>query len=796
MSDIVKVIFDGELGPLQGKQALAKGELNAFVAESEAKVKGISGVGDAIGVSAQKGVQSFSQYYKPVINDVSRDIKSLSAGFEKVLGVEGSSKARAGLDDLGVSLKKLNLDGYEAAASSQVLNSELQSINKQLGAYQLELASATKENIFFTESQVAAAEANKVANFNLQGSVGSQPLRGYGAIFQATGLRRAGINEMEANAALAMLAKFSGGGADDAEKVAKTAKALAEVTAATTTYQEAEELLRAAKLKTAAATLAEEAAAKVLVLTNSLDTTTDAQLIAAQSALLASTQTLAVAKAEETAVTLSLTAAAEALAVAEAEAAVAAGAAAVSMGVTLAVLLPLAVAGAVFYEWTKSTREEAERLKKEEEGVAEAYARQLKYQRDLSIELARQRSDAQGSRELETYTGALGGQSIEQLQQRKKELSELLNLQAGAPNQYNIETKQFELSEQQLVVRKKENGELLAIEAEIYKKQQQQMGSSANLIDQDFKVRQKAAEDRKKAEEEELTKHIQSVKEANAEVLRLTKGYKAEFDTLFLATEKDNPFATQITQNAKALEVLEDKLKGVTPELKNEANALFAAANAHQQYTLQIDNAFQSIDLHAQADRFRNPTQQELQGRLNAKIGEFQRTSNSTNPDVFLGFQREQQQINEAERVRTQEIIDKKLNIASRAKTPEDQAIADKAVTAFASGLNPDNLTQSERSRIADAYERSAARNESRQEEAIKIQRKLLSTMEAIDKRGEALTGIANRGGKAALDITVKDDTSGGISVNQAPRTPIPDDTKELYAPSLLVGGAGGLSNI
>lgn len=277
---------------------------------------------------------------------------------------------------------------------------------------------------------------------------------------------------------------------------------------------------------------------------------------------------------------------------------------------------------------------------------------------------------------------------------------------------------------------------------------------------------QKNQEQNRRLAEEQAARFIQSVKEANEKVKGIVRGAKDEIRNLYLGSVSDNPFAQQMIQNANATETLKEKLRGVGPELRKTALGLLETANAAKSYSVQINSAFETVDLRAQGNKFRNPTQKELSEDLANKYREFQRTSNSTNPDVIRQFKREAQDILDSNKVANQRTVDEKLRIAERAKTPEEKAIADRAVTSFAGGLNPDDLTQAERRRIADAFERSAIRNESREIEALTVQKDLLATMKAIDKRGEALTGIVGTRDKngltptTKLDITLRDDTS------------------------------------
>lgn len=340
-----------------------------------------------------------------------------------------------------------------------------------------------------------------------------------------------------------------------------------------------------------------------------------------------------------------------------------------------------------------------------------------------------------------------------------------------------------------------------------------------------FQKSQQQAREFEKARQE---KFVQSVKEGTLQVQKLVSGYRDEFDRLFIQANSDNPFAAHILKSAKALEELEKRVRGLTPALKKQALELAVTSIATQGYSIQLNNALQTVDYKAQANKFRNPTQRELGFRYQDRLAEELRTSNSTNPDVIVrrlldgvrkgaisqeeaiqrfnesitglapdayrGFRdRVRGTFNEAQE-RNQQIIDEKLNLADRAKTEAQKAISDSAVVSFAGGLNPDDLTQSQRTRIAESFERMAVRNEKRQEEALSVQRDLLTTLKAINARGEALTGIVKEKGKEGLEVLIRNESDAEATARKALSPPSPEDTKRYYNLG-TVSGVGGLTN-
>lgn len=724
MSDSVKIIFDGDLGPLQAKQAIAKGELNAFVAESEAEIKGISAVGATIGATAQKGAEDFTRYYKPVIVDLSRQLGTLGAGFEKILGREAAASTVAGIEEVQLELKRLNNEGYEASATSEIFENRLKSVKRQLVEYQFELAAATQENIFFAESEVAAAEAGKLFGG------GARPLQGYGGLFRATGLTNAGINETEANAALNIIDKL---GISVSSLVVVGGVAALGAAAIAVSHKIAEEEEHRLEL-------AEKTEAAIYRQVQGLK---DAQSEYERFKDKQDRQD--------------------------------------DFSNNLKTLVGQNDPASVRALQDKNEAENQRKIVQ----INQLQSDLALNERFLEVEKARKTEGGVAGLQNDLARGAVGAANV-----FGAGLDPVRGLPTAAQNRQDIANREQAIERLKKVIADNESdlktGE--AARGELQKALKEIEEARTKAFDSKFEENVRVQAANRKFEEEQNRKFIQSVKEAHDEIDKLTKGYKDEFERLYEGANVDNPFAKNMIENAKSVELLNEKLKGASPELKATANALLETANAQKTYTLQITNAFQTIDLQAQADRFRNPTQRELQSRFNDRVNEFNRTSNSTNPDVFYNFQRQQQEINETNQRRAQEKIDAKLDIADKAKTDDQRAIADKAVTSFASSLNPDDLTGSERSRIAEAFERSAVRNEQRAEDSLKVQREFNQTLKDIKANGLRLSNIADAGGKQKLDITLTDDTSDKKATNATTATP--SDVSLGFG-----AGPGGLTN-
>lgn len=564
----------------------------------------------------------------------------------------------------------------------------------------------------------------------------TRALRGFGAIFRVTGLYQYGIDESSINAAI-----------QGYNKINEASKARAASAAA------------GAAAEAATATAASEAA----VAETELATATSATAVAATEAAAATEAT-----------------------------AVAAAAAADSFGAVLGVFLPLLAAAAVLAIYSKDQRTAAEARLKIQEAINIATAAELTYQKQLTDEVKKQRGEAANARELDTFKGTLGGRSQEQLTADISRIKGELDRQQQAASTYNAKDSRFELSQDELIERKKLTDELTATEDALYKKQQEGIKQTSNFQQQANKVEEEAREARNKSIEEGIKKAAD-----------FTKSVKDAFQGLNYGQEADNPFVKVYSEAAKASETFHDKTKGLNATLLAQGEAILRASASYALFKATVDNALAAYDLKSAADRFRNPTKGDLQDQLKQDLSQFARVSNSTNPDVLYRFQQRQQEINDFDKTATQKKVDDQLEIVSRLSRGgnEDQkSIADAKLAQIASSLRPEDLRADQRSQIADVLERQATRTEARQSRALALQEQTVRIFEDIEKNGIKLQGIAKTGGlnavNGALTVKIQDETSGsGLSVSSSPKSPTPEDTAKTYTTDLTFSGAGGLSN-
>lgn len=460
------------------------------------------------------------------------------------------------------------------------------------------------------------------------------------------------------------------------------------------------------------------------------------------------------------------------IATAEIEAeAVAASAVAVSFATAAAVFLPLVAAGAIFAIYMHDAAAAAAQQLKIEEAKQRGINSQLESQKKITDELKKQRLEAQAGRELERTKQDFSSQTLSDLQARKAELEALTKYAPtgdyggdkakGGSGAFDV------LSPEQATQRKKNTEALLAVEDEIDKRLHATDGSFRNLSE---------AHDRYL--EEVKTKFAKDVEEATAKAKELAKAQTSAFEGLFAAEAKGNVFAEQMVANAKATEQLKDQLKGLPADLQGIAFGMQRAAAEGKLFELELQNAFQVIDLRAQARRFTDPTQQERISAANSRLEALRGPGGSTNPDVIAAARDAAKSAAGYDLQEKQRVIDEKLAEAARARTPEQRAASDKAITDLAKTLDANSLNGIERAQIGAAIERTATRTEQTEKEGREIQRRLADVLEKLEANEKGLLGNIQKSGKQALDIVFQD-KSGRANATVTP--PTPDDTKDEY---------------
>lgn len=149
-------------------------------------------------------------------------------------------------------------------------------------------------------------------------------------------------------------------------------------------------------------------------------------------------------------------------------------------------------------------------------------------------------------------------------------------------------------------------------------------------------------------------------------------------------------------------------------------------------------------------------------------------------------------QVDDTKNLSLQNRLDKQFSIINSlgAANPEQIALANRKIISLTQGVDPSQLTSSQREQAALAREREAVRVENAEREAKADRAAQLAVSKSIDVHLAAIRKIAEKDGiegvNKAIEITVKDETNSGVKVLGA--TPTQKDMIGYY-------NTGGLSN-
>jgi hypothetical protein len=444
-----------------------------------------------------------------------------------------------------------------------------------------------------------------------------------------------------------------------------------------------------------------------------------------------------------------------------------------------------AAGAAIVYKITSDIRSEAERRLAVEERIAKAYGEQNKRVIELKQSLRealqeqdRGFSDDRRRSELERY-------SPEQLAAREADIRK--RLEAGPtfdPNSYDPNkgfksTGEYErLQQELLLVRQLQNeraklsaagpDRFFAQSTELWKKQQE----AAVKAQEAFNV---------------------SVKEG----LELSKEYGATwtgvFNDLSVRTNAANPIAAFLQRSSSEAEKLKEAIKGLPPEMQKTAIAIKAVADARDLFNLRLDNAIGSYNLLTSAADIRNAGKfQEERYRRDflynnpnfafLKEQEYaarQRDSrdplsyNGQSFDEFLKDEIEKRNPN-SERGRLNRRLDDLFNLTGGAASAD----GNRKFLSASQGVDPLKLDDRNRERLAQANENEAARMEAYNTEAQKLRAQQAGYLKNISDHVDKLKLQAEKGGKTAVEVPLKNDSGDPIDV----KIPTQADTDRDYA--------------
>lgn len=486
-------------------------------------------------------------------------------------------------------------------------------------------------------------------------------------------------------------------------------------------------------------------------------------------------------------------------------------------GTALATFGAIAVAGFLIVDATKKAREEAEKKLKFEEKLSGEYARQLKDQRDSLKTFQEQRKLAADSRSFSSFVGSA---TIDDLKSRLQTVEQLKNL---VPNK--LPDNKGVLTDNPAFQRLQ--SEAIAIDAQIETLQQRNIKSANDAFNQRNEFFKKSQENDLEAERRRVQaneKQIADLKKSKDLISDIGKTANNAFLNLAQKLNADNPFVKVFADSRSELDKLRASVKNLPDELQKSAIASQQAINKNNLFSARLDNNLSAFDLRETANRFRNPQPDSLVERqqfeqviknsiergnffpnfggtygsdLANRSGGFDKLTESQKRDIYevsqlslllkdeknsplnaqnnrtvISALARERSISPDENLSVNERLQKQLSIInSGVSNDSERGIADRRLIGLTSGLDPAQIKADLREQIAAANEREAVRREKYESEVLKLQRDDLAIQERIAATQEKLLKIAEKEGFDGLNkllITVKDETSGGVSTGSS----------------------------
>lgn len=458
---------------------------------------------------------------------------------------------------------------------------------------------------------------------------------------------------------------------------------------------------------------------------------------------------------------------------------------------TLLTFGAIAAVGFGIVKVTQNIREESERRLKVEESIATAGNKQIFAQQQAIKNLKELRENNSFDRQFSQQNQT---SSIEELKARRETLEKLYSL---SPKSETAD---------------RTKDQILALDAQIYQTQQQNQKKASDSFAQHWERWKKLQEDAAKTEQRQaevaaekakaaLEKRNADIKKATEKVAELGKQYNSVFDTLFAHTNKENPFVSIFGEGDKALKILRENLRGISPELEAVAVAMQQKLNDTALFGARLDSNLNAFDLRNQAATFRNYAPKPDADAEKKKFDERIRLAveGSVVEKTFGGFfnngrkvsdytpeqQRdifEKQVLGNAapnnlegtisylarlrhspkaidENLSFQERLQKQIDIIDKAKlgaTNQDEINnASRKIIALTS-VDPSKLNDSQRLRAAEERERDAVRIQDGEREARAQRAELIKLQSQTAENGKRLVQIAERDGLKGIENVIR----------------------------------------
>ena len=438
----------------------------------------------------------------------------------------------------------------------------------------------------------------------------------------------------------------------------------------------------------------------------------------------------------------------------------------------LGVMGALAVAGAVVVKVTQNIKEEAKKRLKIEEDLQIALNNQILAQKE-SVKLYEQQVKlADRNRE---FNESIKRQSIEELT-RRKELLEVF-----------IRTLRPQASDKDGLERVEQyKREALAINeqvAALQKKKELDQTSSFNNKFDNFKQSQDIT---KQIAEKEAAR----LKETNKELISLRDNTR---DFILDVRGKENPLAKLMYDFETATERAEQRFKvfgkGFASQMANFEKANISEKIGRELFAIE-QRAF-NINLEIaklNGVDSRTATKGSLQSALDRQLSEFNRTSNSTNPDVLRGFQRRQAEIDNFDSKQAERDLEaRRLEIEKQVQLIQRSGLTGTGKTAeilnATQGLSGEELGDTLRKVRIDALKQSAIDDRKQKQNADETLTELKKFMTNFNKQLTEKGMKVDLSDQAVTSITLasKDLDATSEKKQKQEKQPSQADVKKQY---------------
>ena len=470
---------------------------------------------------------------------------------------------------------------------------------------------------------------------------------------------------------------------------------------------------------------------------------------------------------------------------------------------SLGIFAGVAAAGFAVYEVSKKIREESEHRLKVEESINGEINKQLLAGIELRRQFTEQSANAARS---DNFGRSVQGETKEQLERRQQSLTNSIQQSEILKNAAAF-TKDFGGVDLQKLENNLANDRREKIDVEkrlrdLPFEQSKFSNDSFNRRNEDFKKSQESVIQSEKAAFERRAASIEKAKE---KVKELGKTYADTFVNLNQKLNAENPVALAFAEGKKELDALKESLRGLSPELQNQAVAIQNKLNGNALFNARLDNDFAAFDLKQRASElrdFKTPkiedqskffadfvadglkqaiaanggsgtrfnrlgsggfSQSDIAAEFSTNFNRVSKTDGS-----FGGFSqsarsfadltnREKFDFLNKDNVGAQNKLSAAFDLAgNREKLNDDQQSAiDRKILSLSGTFRPDQLNDRQRDIVATAAENEAKRKSEKEDKSFEVQVK-------IEEHLKKLREIAEKGGENALKIILQDETESG----------------------------------